>query len=636
MGIVSFPASIHSSSVTEKSSEPSHDFRTLVVRSSQCSMAKGGQQPCVVCQSQAAKYKCPTCLSPYCSVACCRTHKETPCQPREQPATSAAEAGGTTAATTADAQGSAGPDSSRGKQPVRPFEECEDEDELSWRLPCSTLREIADDAALRQQLRDHELQRMLLLIDSSPHPEAALEAARSHPAFANFTAAAAGPEVVVLVGDVVVVVVDVDSFTGVVVPVVLLVSAIVVAQDTFTVVPVLLVLTRSSAVSGFAIFTGVVVAVLLVSASEVTVDCDSFVGKDGICGLYVIAAFTGVVVVTVLLVSRSVAIFTGVVVAVLLVSASEVTVDCDSFVGKDGICGLYVIAAFTGVVVVTVLLVSRSVAIFTGVAVAVLLVSASEVTVDCDSFVGKDGICGLYVIAAFTDVVLVVLLGEASGLVVTAIFWGDVILYGLTNTAIPKVVDIFTGVVVVVVLLVSRSVVVVLLVDANFTGVVLVVVWVGDAIKVVVVVVLVGDIRGEVLVVVLVGDNSFTDADNFTGVVVVSVLLVSRSAAAFTAVVVVVGDAIKVLLGDAVGEVMVVLVGDNSFTDADNFTAVGSVGDTVFANFTAVGVVTADFSRWFVVPPSEDRVYRMRREATNPLDAAAHRTTEVIRPSGLL
>ncbi|CAI5501819.1 unnamed protein product [Closterium sp. Naga37s-1] len=111
---------------------------------------------------------------------------ETPCQPREQPATSAAEAGAT-AATTADSQGIAGPDSSgRGKQPVRPFEECEDEDELSWRLPCSTLREIADDAALRQQLRDHELQRMLLLIDSSPHPEAALEAARSHPAFAKF------------------------------------------------------------------------------------------------------------------------------------------------------------------------------------------------------------------------------------------------------------------------------------------------------------------------------------------------------------------------------------------------------------------------------------------------------------------
>ncbi|CAI5966969.1 unnamed protein product [Closterium sp. NIES-65] len=39
-------------------------------------------------------------------------------------------------------------------------------------LPCQTY--TADDAALRQQLGDHELQRVLLLIDSSPHPEALL------------------------------------------------------------------------------------------------------------------------------------------------------------------------------------------------------------------------------------------------------------------------------------------------------------------------------------------------------------------------------------------------------------------------------------------------------------------------------
>ncbi|CAI5981734.1 unnamed protein product [Closterium sp. NIES-65] len=85
-----------------------------------------------------------TALTP--SPSCIVPPAERPSQAREQPATSAAEAGGATAAATADAQGSAGlssSSSSRGKQPVRPFEECEDEDELSWRLPCSTLREIA-------------------------------------------------------------------------------------------------------------------------------------------------------------------------------------------------------------------------------------------------------------------------------------------------------------------------------------------------------------------------------------------------------------------------------------------------------------------------------------------------------------
>jgi len=42
---------------------------------------KGGQE-CVVCGDNSAKYKCPVCRAPYCSVACCRSHKgERPSQP---------------------------------------------------------------------------------------------------------------------------------------------------------------------------------------------------------------------------------------------------------------------------------------------------------------------------------------------------------------------------------------------------------------------------------------------------------------------------------------------------------------------------------------------------------------------------
>lgn len=36
---------------------------------------------CHVCATGAAKYKCPACRSPYCSAACYKTHKETPCGP---------------------------------------------------------------------------------------------------------------------------------------------------------------------------------------------------------------------------------------------------------------------------------------------------------------------------------------------------------------------------------------------------------------------------------------------------------------------------------------------------------------------------------------------------------------------------
>ncbi|KAI9984196.1 hypothetical protein PInf_013769 [Phytophthora infestans] len=38
-------------------------------------------QLCMVCETTESKYKCPTCRAPYCSLACCKKHKETPCEP---------------------------------------------------------------------------------------------------------------------------------------------------------------------------------------------------------------------------------------------------------------------------------------------------------------------------------------------------------------------------------------------------------------------------------------------------------------------------------------------------------------------------------------------------------------------------
>ncbi|XP_012938609.2 zinc finger HIT domain-containing protein 3 [Aplysia californica] len=41
---------------------------------------------CIVCSTEAPKYRCPQCLEQYCSVKCCKGHKEL-CQkqPKEQP-----------------------------------------------------------------------------------------------------------------------------------------------------------------------------------------------------------------------------------------------------------------------------------------------------------------------------------------------------------------------------------------------------------------------------------------------------------------------------------------------------------------------------------------------------------------------
>ncbi|POM66014.1 Uncharacterized protein PHPALM_18194 [Phytophthora palmivora] len=42
-------------------------------------------QLCEVCTTAEAKYKCPTCRAPYCSLVCCKKHKETPCEPAPVP-----------------------------------------------------------------------------------------------------------------------------------------------------------------------------------------------------------------------------------------------------------------------------------------------------------------------------------------------------------------------------------------------------------------------------------------------------------------------------------------------------------------------------------------------------------------------
>ncbi|GFN74259.1 Zinc finger hit domain-containing protein 3 [Plakobranchus ocellatus] len=32
--------------------------------------------PCIVCKTETTKYRCPKCMERYCSVTCCRAHKE--------------------------------------------------------------------------------------------------------------------------------------------------------------------------------------------------------------------------------------------------------------------------------------------------------------------------------------------------------------------------------------------------------------------------------------------------------------------------------------------------------------------------------------------------------------------------------
>ena len=54
----------------KRPSNPKNDSSNLSTSSSSC---------CCVCSGSTPKYKCPKCLAPYCSVVCCKSHKEKGC-----------------------------------------------------------------------------------------------------------------------------------------------------------------------------------------------------------------------------------------------------------------------------------------------------------------------------------------------------------------------------------------------------------------------------------------------------------------------------------------------------------------------------------------------------------------------------
>ncbi|XP_040277342.1 zinc finger HIT domain-containing protein 3 isoform X2 [Bufo bufo] len=41
------------------------------------------RRPCCTCSAESARYRCPRCRLQYCSVVCCKKHKET-CLPKEE------------------------------------------------------------------------------------------------------------------------------------------------------------------------------------------------------------------------------------------------------------------------------------------------------------------------------------------------------------------------------------------------------------------------------------------------------------------------------------------------------------------------------------------------------------------------
>ncbi|KAJ7539252.1 hypothetical protein O6H91_11G083100 [Diphasiastrum complanatum] len=120
------------------------------------------QRNCKVCQEAVSKYKCPVCFTPYCSLPCYKLHKAQPCY-KEEPLL---------------------PESPKIAQPLRPFEE--GDDESGMRLPRSKLEAVVASDEIRHALKDERLQAIVRRIDSCLSPEKDLDDAMQVPEFREF------------------------------------------------------------------------------------------------------------------------------------------------------------------------------------------------------------------------------------------------------------------------------------------------------------------------------------------------------------------------------------------------------------------------------------------------------------------
>ncbi|KAI9181232.1 hypothetical protein LWI28_012742 [Acer negundo] len=125
----------------------------------------GRARQCQVCNVAQSKYKCPSCLSPYCSLLCFKKHKETPCAKK--------------------------PESTQEKEKSivleLPVEKPLAADEPSEVLQKVQLESIASSSEIRDALKDESLQKQILEIDGSLDAENALDKAMELEVFHIFT-----------------------------------------------------------------------------------------------------------------------------------------------------------------------------------------------------------------------------------------------------------------------------------------------------------------------------------------------------------------------------------------------------------------------------------------------------------------
>ncbi|XP_063225284.1 zinc finger HIT domain-containing protein 3 [Bacillus rossius redtenbacheri] len=115
---------------------------------------------CQICSNEESKYKCPSCLIAYCSVGCWTSHKTAKCVARNGAARQANSAESLSTAhythTTQDT------------------------------VPVEKLRLLEGSEGVRRLLKNPHLRDMLVAVEGSPEPAAALQTAMLEPLFVEF------------------------------------------------------------------------------------------------------------------------------------------------------------------------------------------------------------------------------------------------------------------------------------------------------------------------------------------------------------------------------------------------------------------------------------------------------------------
>ncbi|XP_010433161.1 PREDICTED: zinc finger HIT domain-containing protein 3 isoform X2 [Camelina sativa] len=160
-------------------------------------MCPRAAQTCEICKKVVSRYKCPSCILPYCSLACFKIHKETPCAkpsstednpaspPKEEvPVERPVHVGEATTDIVEKTQHKASAASPAKEIPVaRPLHV----EEEKFVLEKAQLEAIASSSEIREALKDESLQKLIYNIDSSSNPLQELDEAMRVEAFREFT-----------------------------------------------------------------------------------------------------------------------------------------------------------------------------------------------------------------------------------------------------------------------------------------------------------------------------------------------------------------------------------------------------------------------------------------------------------------